>query len=86
MYTSAGAYVAVGALVMQLGESVFPALGFPGWAPRLLIIFVVLAFPFALIFAWIFDISPAGFQRTEALEGEAPAQRGAISWNTFAVR
>lgn len=86
MYTSAGAYIAVGALTMQLGESVFPALGFPGWAPRLLIILVLLGFPFALIFAWIFDISPAGFQRTEALEGEAAPQRSAISWNTFAVR
>ena len=43
-----------------MGESTFEALNLPAWSNSLLVIFVILGFPFALLFAWAYELTPDG--------------------------
>jgi adenylate cyclase len=53
---------------MEVGSNVLSAV-LPAltWAPRLLVILLLLGFPIVLVLAWIFDIGPGGIQRTAAI-------------------
>lgn len=54
------AYFVVTWIVVQVGESTFEALNMPSWAGSLLIIFIMLGFPFALLLAWAYELTPDG--------------------------
>jgi TolB-like protein len=54
------AYIVVTWIVIQVGEATFEALNLPEWAISLLVIFVMLGFPFALLLAWAFELTPDG--------------------------
>jgi TolB-like protein len=56
-------YVIVGWIVMQVGEVVLEGLGVPAWSLSLLIVFVLLGFPIALVLAWAYEITPLGIRR-----------------------
>ncbi|MGQ0562357.1 MAG: response regulator [Gemmatimonadota bacterium] len=81
MYTSAAAYIAVAALLIQLGESIFAAVLLPDWAARLLTILLLLGFPVVLVLAWIFDVGPGGLQRTHQSAAEPASHAPAIGWS-----
>lgn len=68
----AGAYAAVSFIIWQAADIAFPALRLPDWTLTLVVVLVLLGFPFALIFAWIFDVTPRGLERTDP----APATAG----------
>jgi len=57
------AYIVVGWIVMQIGEVTFEALQLPTWALTMLVTFTLLGFPFALVLAWAYEITPAGIIR-----------------------
>ena len=57
-------YVLVSWLLMQIGDVMFPALRLPEWTTTLLVAFLLLGFPVALIFAWAFELTPDGVVRT----------------------
>ena len=65
MFRITAVYAATGWLVLQLGAIVFPALHAPSWALPLLIGFVALGFPVALVLAWAFEVTPDGVRRTQ---------------------
>ncbi len=69
-------YVLVGWVVIQAADIIFPALLLPGWAERLLVIFVLLGFPIALVFAWMFDLTPTGPVRAGGASGPGAAAAG----------
>jgi TolB-like protein len=62
------AYAVVAWLLVQIATQVFPFFGIPDWVVRLLVVLVVLAFPVALLLAWVYEITPAGIRRTEPAE------------------
>src|SRR5438128_1401789 len=64
VYRVAAAYVIAGGGIIQLASAAFPAWELPNWALRLVIVLLLIGFPVALIFAWIFDITPSGIERT----------------------
>lgn len=64
IFRIAAVYAATGWLVLQLGAIIFPALHAPEWALPLLIGFVALGFPVALVLAWAFEMTPEGVRRT----------------------
>ena len=66
IFRIAAVYAATGWLVLQLGAIVFPALHAPPWCLPVLIGFVALGFPVALVLAWAFEATPEGVRRTEA--------------------
>ena len=61
----AGLYLVGAWLLIQVASTVFPAFDVPGWALRGLIITLVLGFIPALIFSWVFELTPTGLKRDE---------------------
>jgi TolB-like protein/Flp pilus assembly protein TadD len=65
-------YGAVSWFLMQAGEIIFPILGVGEGAMRILLIGLVLLFPFWLLFAWVYEYTPQGFKKTgEVKEAES---------------
>ncbi len=67
VYRVAVAYAVAGWAVIQFGDIVFPVWDLPTWTLRLVISFVLAGFPIALIFAWVFDVTPDGLRATAPL-------------------
>lgn len=57
-------YAVVVFVIMQLVEILFPIFNFPQWTQQFTVILLLLGFPVAAIFSWIFDKTPDGFIKT----------------------
>jgi TolB-like protein/Tfp pilus assembly protein PilF len=68
VYRVAAAYIIAGGFIIQMVSAAFPAWELPNWSQRLVIALILAGFPIALIFAWIFDVTPSGIERTSKLE------------------
>jgi len=66
-----GAYLVVGWLLVQAASIGFPAFEAPPWALRVFIFVVMLGFPIALVFAWVFDVTADGVRT-------APSSRASV--------
>jgi len=62
------AYAATAFILLQLAEILTPALLLPAWTTRLVTLILIIGFPIAVIFSWIFDITPEGIKKTQSLE------------------
>jgi adenylate cyclase len=56
-------YLVIAWLVIEVADVIFPALLLPEWALRLLVAFLILGFPFALVLSWMFDLTAEGVRR-----------------------
>jgi TolB-like protein/Tfp pilus assembly protein PilF len=65
-------YMVAAWLILQVGDVLLPNLGAPEWAFKLVLGLLVLFFVPALVFAWVYEITPEGVQREQAGE---PATR-----------
>ena len=65
------AYMAMAWLLLQVGDTVFPAFGAPAWALRALIVFLVAGLPFVIMIAWVFELTPEGVKRTDDLPADS---------------
>ncbi|HEX7369282.1 MAG TPA: tetratricopeptide repeat protein [Rhodanobacteraceae bacterium] len=61
----AAAYAIAGWLIVQIATQVFPFFNIPNWGVRLVVILIVIGFPVAVAFAWIYELTPEGIRRTE---------------------
>ena len=50
-------------VLLQVGDLLFGVLGVPPWATRLLLGLLLLGFPLALIFSWVYELTPEGLKR-----------------------
>src|SRR4029079_7773679 len=66
----AGLYLVGAWLLTQVASTVFPAFDVPGWALRALIIVLMIGFVPALIFAWVFELTPEGIKRDAEVKPE----------------
>jgi TolB-like protein/tetratricopeptide (TPR) repeat protein len=57
------AYAIVSWLILQLADVLIPLLSLPEWVGRLVFLILVIGFALALIFAWVFELTPEGIQR-----------------------
>jgi TolB-like protein len=64
VYRVALVYAAVGWALLEMADVVLPRLGLPDWTVNAVLAVVLLGFPLALVFAWIFDFGPEGIVRT----------------------
>jgi TolB-like protein/Tfp pilus assembly protein PilF len=62
------AYAVAAWLLVQIATQVFPFFDIPNWAVRLVVILLVVGFPVAVAFAWIYELTPEGIRRTEAAD------------------
>jgi TolB-like protein/Tfp pilus assembly protein PilF len=59
-------------LVLQVADVLLELLGAPDGSLRLVALILALGFPFALLLAWAFEITPEGIKRESALDRSAP--------------
>src|SRR5262245_32217034 len=64
----AGLYLVGAWLVVQVAGTVLPMFGGPEWLPRTIVVLLAIGFVPALIFSWVFEITPAGLKREEEVE------------------
>lgn len=64
-------YAVASWVVLQIADVLFEPLGVPPWAFRLVLGLLLIGFPFALIFSWVFELTPTGLKRTPQVD---PAQ------------
>jgi TolB-like protein/Tfp pilus assembly protein PilF len=61
----AGLYLVGAWLLTQVASTVLPMFGAPDWLPRTIVILLAIAFVPALIFSWVFELTPQGLKRDE---------------------
>ena len=59
----AGLYLVGAWMVVQVASTVFPAFGLPDWALRGVILLLAIGFAPALVFSWVFELTPGGLKR-----------------------
>ena len=64
VYKVAVAYIVAGWALAQGIAQVLPVFDVPISVIRLIVFLIIIGFPFALIFAWAFEITPEGVKRT----------------------
>ena len=62
------AYIIVGWLIMQVGDTLAPALYLPEWVNSLLAYFLILGFPLAIFFAWAYEMTPDGIKKEKDVD------------------
>ena len=65
VFTSAGLYAFSSFIIMQVATIIVPALSLPDWTDTLILVLLILGFPIAMIFAWLYDRTPKGFVKTD---------------------
>ena len=63
VFRVAGLYLVGAWLLTQVASTLLPALEVPNWALRGLVITLALGFVPALIFSWVFELTPQGLKR-----------------------
>jgi TolB-like protein/Tfp pilus assembly protein PilF len=76
VYKVAIAYVVGGWALSQGIAQVFPVFDVPNWAIRMIVLLIILGFPVAVVFAWMFEITPEGIKRTEVADAARQKSRG----------
>src|SRR5215470_8516391 len=61
----AGLYLVGAWLVVQVAGTVLPMFGGPEWLPRTIVILLAIGFVPAVIFSWVFELTPEGLKREE---------------------
>jgi adenylate cyclase len=61
-------YIITAYLVLEVFELFFHLLEMPAWAGRTMVLLAVLGFPAALVFAWIYEITPEGIRLSEEVD------------------
>jgi TolB-like protein/Flp pilus assembly protein TadD len=67
----AGLYLVGAWLLIQVASTIFPTFGAPNWLLRSAIVLLAIGFIPALIFSWVFELTPEGFKRDK----ERPPER-----------
>jgi TolB-like protein/Flp pilus assembly protein TadD len=66
----AGLYLVGAWLLTQVASTVLPMFGAPDWLPRSIVILLAIGFVPALVFSWIFELTPQGLKRDEEVAPE----------------
>src|SRR5213594_398280 len=66
----AGLYLVGAWLVVQVAGTVLPMFGAPEWLPRTIVVLLAIAFVPAVIFSWVFELTPQGLKREDDVAPE----------------
>ena len=69
------AYAAIAWLLVQVADVVFPLLGAPDWVLNILVVVLLLGLPVAVVFAWVFELTPEGVKREKDIDRSATMTR-----------
>ena len=62
------AYLVLAWVVIQITDVAVPALRLPDWVPSLVFFLGIIGFPFILLFAWAFELTPEGIKREHQVD------------------
>src|SRR5688572_25743590 len=71
VFRVAALYLVAAWVLLQVGELLFGLLGLPAWSNKLLFAGLVLGFVPALIFSWVYELTPEGLKREHEVERNA---------------
>jgi TolB-like protein/Tfp pilus assembly protein PilF len=66
----AGLYLVGAWLVVQVAGTVLPMFGTPEWLPRTIVVLLAIGFVPAVIFSWVFELTPQGLKRDQDVAPE----------------
>ncbi len=66
-------------VALEAADIIFPALGLPDSAVRILVLVSLLGFPVALVVAWVFDLTPKGVIMTQPRMGSEPGADSSVA-------
>src|SRR3954447_7360179 len=66
----AGLYLVGAWLLTQVSSTVLPMFGAPEWLPRSIVLLLAIGFIPALLFSWVFELTPEGLKRDEEVAPE----------------
>jgi TolB-like protein/Tfp pilus assembly protein PilF len=61
-------YLVAGWVILQVAELLTGVLKLPDWTSRLILVLLVLGFPLALIFSWVYELTPEGLKREHQID------------------
>lgn len=64
----AGLYVVTAWLLVQIADTLLPIFDTPGWVLRTIVTLLALGFIPALVFSWVFELTPEGLKREEDVD------------------
>ena len=62
------AYMIVSWITVQVADVILPTFQAPDWAMQVLVLFLILAFPVAVLLAWAFELTPQGLEPTSDVD------------------
>jgi TolB-like protein/tetratricopeptide (TPR) repeat protein len=62
------AYIVVSWVILQFADIVAPMMNIPDWAPRTVLFFLIIGFPIALFFSWVYELTPDGLKLEKDVE------------------
>jgi TolB-like protein len=68
VFRVATGYLVLGWVVLQITDILAPALRLPEWTMTFVLLLGVVGFPFALFFAWAFELTPEGLKREHEVD------------------
>jgi TolB-like protein len=72
---AAALYAAAAWLLVQVATQVFPFFDAPNWAIRGIVVAALIGFPFWLLLAWFYELTPEGLKRESEVAPEASITR-----------
>ncbi|TDJ31381.1 MAG: tetratricopeptide repeat protein [Gammaproteobacteria bacterium] len=79
-------YVLAGWVLLQVADIVIPALGIPEWGVTFVLVLIALGFPIALIFSWVYEITPEGIRKEKDIApGESITHETSAKLNYLVV-
>ena len=63
-------YATISFIILQVLDILIEPLFLPQWVMTLVIVLLGIGFPIAVIFSWIFDLTPSGLEVTQAIDTE----------------
>lgn len=79
------AYLALGWVVVQVTDIVVPALNLPVVLNSIVVYIGIIGFPFALFFAWAFELTPDGVKRTKDVDGDQSIHESTAQKINYAI-
>lgn len=75
VFKAAIAYVIMAWVVIQVASIVLSGFDAPTYIFKIIVFVICIAFPFWLVFAWVYDITPEGIKKTDDIGKKLPAPR-----------
>ena len=75
VFRTGTAYLVLAWLVIQVTDTVAPALGLPEWTLGVVIWIGIIGFPLAILLSWAFELTPEGLKREDEVDREVSITR-----------